>query len=301
MTSTTDPPSTSSHIRQEQIDQLRSRVDSVLRNLVQSTEVETQTLKTQVHSLRDGPGNIADDSTRSIGGLGSVGAVEKLIAASSVSSSSSSSSSSTTTRLVEKQWIVDPYGDQGEFEGELNASNLPHGTGVMKYSDGRVYNGEWKDGRWHGKGRAAFSNGDVFDGMYCEDQRHGLGIYQWNDGREFTGGFVNDQRSGQGEYTWPDGAKYSGEFDKGLRHGEGTYTVRRMKENGVKLLLLNQRSCVSMCWLTSESFLFMVMIGCVQFSDGSFYKGSWKQGKYHGKGEVGLMRVEVLEFRPWIT
>lgn len=241
MTSSTDPPSTSSHVRQEQIDQLRSRVDSVLRNLVKSTEVETQTLKTQVQSLRDSP---AVDSARSIGVVGRGGSVGDKFANTS-SASSASSSSSCTTRLVEQQWIVDPYGDQGEFEGELNTNNLPHGTGTMKYSDGRVYAGEWKDGRWHGKGRATFSNGDVFEGMYYEDQRHGLGIYQWSDGREFKGGFVNDQRSGEGEYTWPDGAKYSGEFQKGLRHGEGTYT----------------------------------------FSDGSFYKGSWKQGKYHGKGE----------------
>jgi hypothetical protein len=219
--STTDSPSTSSHIRQEQIDQLRSRVDSVLRNLVQSTEVETQTLKTQVQSLRDSPGNVPADSARLIG-AGQNGFANKL-----TSSSSESSSSSSTTRLVEQQWIVDPYGDQGEFQGKLNANNLPHGTGIMKYSDGRVYSGEWKDGRWHGKGRATFSNGDVFEGMYYEDQRHGLGIYQWNDGREFKGGFFNDQRSGHGEYTWPDGAKYSGEFQKGLRHGEGTYTVRR--------------------------------------------------------------------------
>jgi hypothetical protein len=223
-----DPPSTSSHVRQEQIDQLRSRVDSVLRNLVQSTEVETQTLKTQVQSLRDDPGrNTIADSVRSIevGGDGATGKYAR------TSSASSSSSSSSTTRLVEQQWIVDPYGDQGEFKGELNANNLPHGTGMMKYSDGRVYSGEWKDGRWHGMGRATFSNGDVFEGMYFEDQRHGLGSYQWSDGREFEGGFVNDQRSGQGEYTWPDGAKYSGEFQVGLRHGEGTYTVRRMIRN----------------------------------------------------------------------
>ncbi|KAG7356801.1 phosphatidylinositol-4-phosphate 5-kinase [Nitzschia inconspicua] len=222
-----DPPSASSHVRQEQIEQLRNRVDSVLKNLVQSTEVGNQTLKTQIQALRN-------DSPNDNAVFYSTSMVED-----------GGGKQNTATKVVEQEWIVDPYGDQGEFQGELNADNLPHGTGIMKYSDGRVYSGEWKDGRWHGRGRATFSNGDVFEGMYFEDQRHGLGIYQWSDGREFKGGFVNDQRSGHGEYTWPDGAKYVGEFQKGLRHGEGTYT----------------------------------------FSDGSFYKGSWRQGKYHGKGE----------------
>jgi hypothetical protein len=269
-----DPPSSSSHIRQEEIDQLRNRVDSVLKNLVQSTEVDTQVLKTQVQSLRDGPGSVTG------------GAV---FISSEVSSRSSgngedetdknTNATSTTTKYVEQQWIVDPYGDQGEFEGELNADNLPHGTGIMKYTDGRVYAGEWKAGRWHGKGRATFSNGDVFEGMYYEDQRHGLGIYQWCDGREFKGGFVNDQRSGHGEYTWPDGAKYSGEFQKGLRHGEGTYTVRKRNK------LPKNPGMTSSHWADSND-LPVHCFWMTQFSDGSFYKGSWKQGKYHGKGEV---------------
>jgi len=208
-----EPTSSLSHIRQEQIDQLRSRVDRVLKNLIQSTEVESEMIKTQVQSIR---GDLLSDND---------GVAQFPLFRSNQEESEETPNDTEATRTVEHLWIVDPYGDQGEFDGDLNADNLPHGTGVMKYSDGRLYAGEWKNGRWHGKGRATFSNGDIFEGTYFEDQRHGQGIYLWSDGREFRGGFVNDQRSGQGEYTWPDGAKFQGEFKKGLRHGEGTYTV----------------------------------------------------------------------------
>ena len=234
-----DPPSTSSHVRQEQIDQLRSRVDNVLKSLVQGTDSDTQALKNQLQSLREVPG----DGTTTF--PPSSISTPRPVSDEADQQGDDKVDGQTIVKTVEQQWIVDPYGDQGEFFGDLNADNLPHGTGVMKYSDGRIYSGEWKNGRWHGRGRATFSNGDLFEGMYYEDQRHGDGVYQWSDGREFKGGFVNDQRSGHGEYSWPDGAKYVGEFQKGLRHGEGTYT----------------------------------------FSDGSFYRGSWLNGKYHGKGE----------------
>lgn len=146
----------------------------------------------------------------------------------------------------DQQWVVDPYGDQGPYRGELDPdSHLPHGQGTMHYTDGRVYTGEWMNGAWHGKGIALFSNHDTYTGEYERDQRHGVGIYQWNDGRVYQGGFVNDQRHGQGLYTWPDGAKYEGNFAKGLRHGQGTYT----------------------------------------FQDNSVYTGGWHKGKYHGHGE----------------
>lgn len=145
-----------------------------------------------------------------------------------------------------QHWVIDPYGDQGNFEGELNPeTKLPHGRGRMEYTDGRIYEGDWDEGQWHGYGRAIFSNRDAYEGFYDHDQRHGRGKYDWSDGRCYKGEFQKDQRHGQGVYTWPDGAKYEGMFAKGLRQGFGSYTFR----------------------------------------DGSVYKGQWRSGKYHGQGE----------------
>lgn len=93
---------------------------------------------------------------------------------------------------------IDPYGDQGNFQGDLNSTGVPHGEGKMSYTDGRIYEGDWKDGKWHGYGKAIFPNQDQYEGGYQDDQRHGQGTYRWNDGRVYTGGFDNDQRHGQG-------------------------------------------------------------------------------------------------------
>lgn len=151
--------------------------------------------------------------------------------------------------------IVDPYGDRGDYEGGILRTSLkdladgcpiPSGpNGTMKYADGRVYQGHWKNGSWHGHGRTSYPNGDIYEGDYEDDQRHGIGIYQWRDGRVFQGNFRNDQRNGHGVFKWPDGSTYVGGFQEGQRHGEGTYS----------------------------------------FQDGSVYTGEWKRGSRHGLGE----------------
>lgn len=147
---------------------------------------------------------------------------------------------------VVNKTILDPYGDKGTFTGIiLRNTGMPHGQGKMLYEeDQRVFEGDWRHGRWHGYGRATFSNGDSYEGQYKFDQRHGTGVYRWNDGRVYDGQFSEDKRHGKGKFIWPDGAVYKGDFMNGQREGEGIYV----------------------------------------FADGGEYEGMWKDGKYDGKG-----------------
>lgn len=225
--------------QQHQIEQLRNRVDAVLASMV-GVPI------TVGNKAQQGP---IEGSDRATGPLG--------LLRSTPSPPLQGLSPPSPSNLPEgKHWVVDPYGDQGQYEGGLKpktdeneedsiSEKLPHGHGKMEYTDGRIYEGEWKNGHWHGQGKAVFSNRDTYIGNYYQDQRHGKGLYEWSDGRVYKGEFHMDQRQGKGLYTWPDGAKYSGEFFKGLRHGQGDYTFR----------------------------------------DGSIYSGEWQKGKYHGHGE----------------
>lgn len=132
----------------------------------------------------------------------------------------SSSSSKTSCRKpkppkeertrIENEIITDPYGDQGTYTGMiLKATRMPHGTGLMKYEgDNRVYDGQWRYGRWHGFGKAFFANGDTYVGDYHMDQRHGQGKYVWQNGRAYDGQFYEDTRHGEGIFVWPDGSAY---------------------------------------------------------------------------------------------
>jgi len=172
------------------------------------------------------------------------------------------------TCYVEKESILDPYGDKGIYTGELLVNlKKPHGLGTMIYDDGRIFTGSWNNGKWHGSGIASFANGDKFDGTYDLDRRHGFGVYSWKDGRVYEGEFYHDQRQGAGEYRWPDGSIYRGEFATGHRHGEGTYTY----SDGSSYTGEWSKGCYH-------------GVGQCVWNDGRTYKGEWKEGKADGYG-----------------
>ncbi|MDQ7825394.1 MAG: hypothetical protein RDV48_21515 [Candidatus Eremiobacteraeota bacterium] len=86
---------------------------------------------------------------------------------------------------------------EAEFKG-----GAPNGKGVMKWSDGRKYEGALKDGKEHGKG-----------------------VFTWKDGTRYEGDFVFGVITGKGVITSKDGKKYEGEFKHGLPNGKGTKTL----------------------------------------------------------------------------
>merc|ERR1712238_122380 len=111
--------------------------------------------------------------------------------------------------------LLDPYGDKGSFTGVvLRNTGMPHGQGEMVYEeDRRVFEGEWRHGRWHGNGRASFSNGDSYEGEYT-----------FADGGQYDGSWKDGRYDGIGTCTWEDGRCYRGEWRNGMAHGQGTET-----------------------------------------------------------------------------
>lgn len=56
-----------------------------------------------------------------------------------------------------------------------------------RWSDGRQFEGEWKDNKMHGHG-----------------------VFTWPDGRKYEGSYENDKKCGYGEFFWSDGRCYKG-------------------------------------------------------------------------------------------
>lgn len=73
--------------------------------------------------------------------------------------------------------------------------------GVYQWSDGRKYEGEWKN-----------------------NKMEGYGIFTWPDGRRYEGEYIDDKKEGKGVFYWPDGRKYDGDWKNGKQHGIGVYT-----------------------------------------------------------------------------
>lgn len=75
-----------------------------------------------------------------------------------------------------------------------NAPGARNGSGEMKYSNGGVYYGQWKEDYRHGKGKMKYLNGDVYDGQWEEDYRHGIGEMKYSNGNVYYGKWEKNNR-----------------------------------------------------------------------------------------------------------
>ena len=83
------------------------------------------------------------------------------------------------------------YKIQPKYNGEIKDFK-PNGQGIITYTDGREYVGEWSGGTWNGQGKYTFKDGFGYEG-------------EWKNGTE----------NGMGYLTYPNGDKYIGQFKNG--------------------------------------------------------------------------------------
>mmetsp|Transcript_2777 Transcript_2777/g.6631 ORF Transcript_2777/g.6631 Transcript_2777/m.6631 type:complete len:145 (-) Transcript_2777:111-545(-) len=101
-------------------------------------------------------------------------------------------------------------GPKGHYTGELKGKFVKHGKGVLSYTDGAVYDGEFKDG--------------VF---------HGMGTFTWAaTGESYTGWWEDGQMHGKGRFDYASGGTYVGGFSRGKMHGFGKLTIKMFAEDG---------------------------------------------------------------------
>lgn len=110
-------------------------------------------------------------------------------------------------------------GDGDYYEGGLK-NDHKHGTGVMRFADGRVFEGEYIRGQMI-QGKMTYQDGSVYGGSWVDGMRHGRGKCVFVDGSEYEGEFREGNFHGHGKMTWNDGGWYVGEWCDGEMHGKG--------------------------------------------------------------------------------
>ncbi len=133
--------------------------------------------------------------------------------------------------VVTENWI---YGkkvetltlEDGTYTGGVT-DGKPDGQGKMEYTNGQVYEGEWKNGVRSGQGRCTWPDGGYYDGEWANDKWNGQGTNYIGGSKDvsfYVGGFVDGERDGHGIYTWPSGDSVETEWVNGVKNGKGTYT-----------------------------------------------------------------------------
>jgi hypothetical protein len=62
------------------------------------------------------------------------------------------------------------------YLGELNLEQKRQGFGVMLYTSGRRYEGQWENDLRNIRGYERHSNGNIYQGEFKEGKAHGHGI-----------------------------------------------------------------------------------------------------------------------------
>lgn len=139
------------------------------------------------------------------------------------------------------------------YEGEINSLLVRDGIGKKYYSNGDVFEGEWKMGD-RVKGTVIFANGNryvgefsesayplqnapmdeegdrkvksqgtlynkdgriLYEGQYLNDKKHGTGTLYLENNNSFVGGFEDGEQNGSGKYILADGREIEVVFSKG--------------------------------------------------------------------------------------
>lgn len=132
--------------------------------------------------------------------------------------------------IYEGQWVNGDWNGFGSLT-EMSTGNyyqggffdnMKHGLGVMKYCDGRVYDGVFMLDKLESKGKLTSTDGTKYWGQWSRNGApHGRGKMEYTDGRVFDGEFNQGVRSGHGRMTFPDGSWYLGEWCNGEPNGLG--------------------------------------------------------------------------------
>jgi len=127
----------------------------------------------------------------------------------------------------------------------------------------------------HGRGKIEFSDGAVYEGEFRENRRHGRGCQRDTDGSSYDGPWEDD-RPGRGHATmvYPCGHRYVGEVVACSRQGEGTLSPPSASPTA-----------------DSDKFLYRGQwdkddvngSGELRAADGT-YVGEFREGKRQGKG-----------------
>ena len=79
----------------------------------------------------------------------------------------------------------------------------------IKYDDGDLYEGEWSaEGKRHGKGVLTFTSGVRYSGDFVGGFFQGRGVLKFSDGARYEGNFEVGKYHGYGVYTASNGMKY---------------------------------------------------------------------------------------------
>lgn len=163
------------------------------------------------------------------------------------------------SRSAKYTFYKDPRLKDATYDGRW-LSGKPHGRGVLKWPDGKVYSGmfrngledgygeyripnkalnkedhyvgHWKEGKMCGQGVYSYASGEVFEGCFQDNMRHGHGLLRSgkltsSSPSMFIGQWMMDKKAGYGVFDdITRGEKYMGMWQDDVCQGNGVVVTQ---------------------------------------------------------------------------
>ncbi|XP_054064557.1 alsin isoform X2 [Rissa tridactyla] len=163
------------------------------------------------------------------------------------------------SRSAKYTFYKDPRFKDAVYDGRW-LSGKPHGRGILKWPDGRMYSGTfrtgledgygeyrapnkalnkddhyvgyWKEGKMCGHGVYSYATGEVYEGCFQDNMRHGHGLLRSgkltsSSPSMFIGQWTMDKKSGYGVFDdITRGEKYMGMWQDDLCQGNGVVVTQ---------------------------------------------------------------------------
>lgn len=177
-------------------------------------------------------------------------------------------------------------------------------SGTFTWTDGDVYEGDYKNGEPHGNGRFTWSCGDCYEGIWTKGYRNVFGIQKYNYGT-YTGEWRNDKLDGDGCMEYFNGDVCAGEFENDnfndpngfFRYANGDEykgSFKNWKFNGQGTFTYADGRKYEGEWKNGKKHGY----GVYYWVDGDIYKGYWMNGKRHGEGiKIKNGMEECVQFK----
>lgn len=168
-------------------------------------------------------------------------------------------------------YVIDGYLYYGTVSEN---SNLKRGFGIQLFSNGRKYEGYWKNDMYNLYGRIIDEKGVVYEGNFVNGKLNGKGIESYfidEDKRYYyKGEFFDDNKHGQGEIETKT-YSYEGQFRNNYKNGKGKY-ISKVKGN----------EFVYEGNFDNDNFN---EFGVLTYLNEEYYEGEFQNGEFHGIGK----------------
>eukprot|EP00934_Nitzschia_sp_Nitz4_P007046 Nitzschia sp. Nitz4//scaffold91_size79674//45896//48403//NITZ4_005372-RA/size79674-processed-gene-0.96-mRNA-1//1//CDS//3329560115//7036//frame0 len=206
------------------------------------------------------------------------------------------------------------------YEGEM-VNGHREGRGICLFSNGMLYEGEWRRNKEHGRGRlwTADRRRLIYDGEWERGRMQGLGTYYYYTGSltdtkgappvdpsgtsRYIGEFKENMRNGTGQYILPDGSVYDGQWSQGKMNGRGVFTwpdcsvyegeFKDNQRHGQGLLKTSDGFVYDGMWVHNA----MEGRGMAHYPNGQTYEGMFANGRREGRGTIRFTNGAVYEGR----